>query len=67
MAQRLGVARQHAADLRLVEHADVRVGIGRAHQLGLVQAEDVAVVVEGAAALVLPGAQHRGDGERGMH
>ncbi len=41
-------------DLRLIELADIGIGIGRSHQFRLVQPEDIAIVVESAAALILP-------------
>lgn len=67
VAQRFCVPRQHTADLRLVELANFRVGVRAAHQLRLVEPEDIAIIVEGPAALILPGAENRGDGKRRMH
>ncbi|MNI12486.1 hypothetical protein D3C73_656710 [compost metagenome] len=67
MSQSHRIAGQHTSDLRLVKHADLRVHIGRAHQLGLVQPKDLAVVMEGAAAFVLPRAENGRDGQCGMH
>ena len=65
--QGLAIARQDAADLRLVELAHVAARKPRALQQALVEAVDRAVVVEGAAALVLPAAGDGGDGQRGVH
>lgn len=67
VAQRIGIARQHGADLRLVELTHIGVGIGRSHQLRLVEPEDIAIIVERAAAFILPGAEHGGDRQGGVH
>ena len=63
----VGVAGQHRADARLVEHAHLRVGDVEALDQRLVPVIDGAVVVEAAAALVQPRAGDRGNAQRGMH
>ena len=65
--QRLGIAGEHAADLRLVELAHGGVAHVEALDQGLAPVVDRAVVVEGAAALVLPGAGDRRDAGGGVH
>ena len=55
--QRLGVAGEDAADLRLVEVAHARIGIAAAFDPALVELEDVGIGMEGAAALILPGSR----------
>ncbi len=66
MAKRFGISGQNAADLRLVEHAHIRIVKGAADEFALVQPENVVVRMEGAAALMFPGAEHRGNGGCGM-
>ena len=62
-----GIAGEHRADARLVEHAHFRVGDVEALDQRLVPVIDGAIVVEAAAALVQPGAGDRGNAQRGMH
>ena len=66
-AQGVGVAREYGADARLVE--DARRWIARVQALdqGLVPMIDGAVVVEGAAAFVPPGAGDGGDAACRVH
>ena len=66
-AQRVAVAGENRADARLVEHADCRIAHVVAFDHGLVEMKDAAIVVEGAAALVTPGAGDRGDAACGVH
>ncbi len=61
MAQRLGIAGQDPADLRLVEHAHIGVVECGTDKFALVQFEDVIVGMKCTAAFVFPRAQHRGD------
>ena len=65
--QRLFLAAEDRADPRLVELAHLRVGDVEALDHRLVEAVDAAIVVEGAAALVLPGPGDAGDRGGGVH
>ena len=66
-AQRVGIAAQDRADPRLVEHAHRRVAHVETFDDGRVPMVDGGVVVEGPAALVLPGTCHRRDAGGGVH
>ena len=63
----VGIAGQHRADARLVEHAHARVGDVEALDQRLVPVVDGAVVVEAAAALVEPGAGDGRNAQRRVH
>ena len=65
--QRLGIAGQDAADLRLVKMAHRRVAIFVPLDDALVQVPDGAVVVETAATLILPVAEDGRHAKRGVH
>ena len=63
----VGVAGEHRADARLVEHPHVGVGDVQAFDQRLVPVVDGAVVVEAAAAFVEPRAGHGRDAQGRVH
>src|SRR3546814_12121198 len=65
--QHVRLAAEDRADPRLVQQADLRIDRVQPFDQRLVPAVDRAVVVEGAAALILPGAGHRSDAGGGVH
>ena len=67
VAEVLAVADQDRPDPRLIEHADRRVEHIEPFDDGLVPVVQVALIVERAAALVLPGAGHDRQAGRRVH
>ena len=65
--QRLRVAGQYRPDARLIEHADLAVADVGSLDQSLVEVENVAVVVKGAAAFMAPGTGDRGDAACCVH
>ena len=66
-SQHVGLAAKNGADARLIERAGFRIEEVGAFEEALVEVEDGVVVVEGAAALVLPRTRYCGDASRGVH
>ena len=65
--QHLAIAGQDPPDLRLIEHAHAVVDRIEAFDDRFIESPDAAIVEEGAATFVLPGAGDRGNAQRCMH
>ena len=65
--KRFRVARQHRADAGLVEPAHRRITLVQPFDQRLVPPEHAGVRMQGAAALMLPAAEHNRDGGDRMH
>src|SRR5262249_40736229 len=63
----IAIAAQYRADARLIEHADGSIDHVKAFDHGAIPVIDRAIVVEGPAAFVSPGPNHRRNATCGMH